>query len=259
MNSRIDIRCGDYRQVLADVTCDAVIVDAPYSAKTHSGHDESAHGHADLLSQRTSKSGKVYAPTENHMRPITYAAWSSADVAEFCDFWRDRCTGWIISVTDHVLAPVWMAELERTGRYVFAPLPWVAPGSRVRLSGDGPSSWTCWIIVARPKSRKFASWGTLPGAYIINADREGHIGGKPVKLMRELIDDYSRPGDTICDPCMGFGTTGAACIMEGRNFIGAELDPDTFAHAQVRLDPMNHKRIKDSKNTLDTPLFGDVP
>ena len=27
MNSRIDIRCGDYRQVLADVRCDAVLVD----------------------------------------------------------------------------------------------------------------------------------------------------------------------------------------------------------------------------------------
>lgn len=29
-----ELRLGDYREVLADVTCDALITDPPYSART---------------------------------------------------------------------------------------------------------------------------------------------------------------------------------------------------------------------------------
>ena len=38
----IDLRLGRYQDVLQDVTCNTVIVDAPYSAKTHDGHDGAA-------------------------------------------------------------------------------------------------------------------------------------------------------------------------------------------------------------------------
>jgi site-specific DNA-methyltransferase (adenine-specific) len=61
------------------------------------------------------------------------------------------------------------------------------------------------------------------------------VGAKPIDLMRALVRDYSRPGDVICDPCAGGGTTGRAAQLEGRGFIGAEMDPDTFAKAQERL------------------------
>lgn len=224
----IDLRCGRYQEAMQDVTCDAVIVDAPYSARTHSGHDATQSGH------------NGFGKDDADRRAINYAMWTDADVSEFCDFWRDRNRGWFVSITDHTLARSWEAELERIGLYVFTPLPWVAPGSRVRLSGDGPSSWTCWIIVARPKSREFASWGTLPGAYIVNSDKGSHIGGKPTRLMRDLVYHYSRFGQTVVDPCMGYGTTGAACVYEGRNFVGCELDPVTFAAAQERLQPQDH-------------------
>lgn len=35
----IELRLGDYREVLADVEADAVITDPPYSERTHKGHD----------------------------------------------------------------------------------------------------------------------------------------------------------------------------------------------------------------------------
>ena len=34
----IDLRLGDYREVMQDVEPDAVIVDPPYGARTHAGH-----------------------------------------------------------------------------------------------------------------------------------------------------------------------------------------------------------------------------
>jgi 23S rRNA G2445 N2-methylase RlmL len=38
----IELRLGDWREVLADVEPDAVITDPPYSERTHSGHNAGA-------------------------------------------------------------------------------------------------------------------------------------------------------------------------------------------------------------------------
>jgi DNA modification methylase len=103
----------------------------------------------------------------------------------------------------------------------------------VRLSGDGPSSWTDWLVVSR--TAKQVKWGTLPGGYINRGGSE-HMGGKPLGLMCRLVEDYSRSGDTVCDPTMGSGTTGIACLRTGRNFIGIEKDPAHFATAVERIE-----------------------
>lgn len=247
----IDLRQGRYQDTLADVTCDALIVDAPYSARTHGGHDK-AHdvkGHA----------------------KIDYAGWQPSDVAKFAEFFAPQTRGWMVSITDHVLAPVWEREFEKTGRYVFAPIPWVATGRGVRLQGDGPSSWTCWVIVARPRTGEdrnghpFSKWGTLPGAYVITQERNGIVvGNKPLALMEALVRDYSRPGDTVCDPCAGGGTTLLAASKLGRDAVGSEMDAETHHKASVRLGlraptaddaEWLYKRDRENKGTEGLPMF----
>jgi DNA modification methylase len=103
----------------------------------------------------------------------------------------------------------------------------------VRLNGDGPSSWMLYANVARPK--RLSKWGTLPGGYTGPPGERVHIGGKPLWLMRKLITDYTKKGDLVCDPCMGACTTGLAAAIEGRRFVGAECDPETFAVAEKRI------------------------
>jgi len=53
--------------------------------------------------------------------------------------------------------------------------------------------------------------------------------------MRELVRDYSRHGDLVCDPCAGYTTTGVAAITMGRQFVGAECDEATHAEGVARL------------------------
>ena len=53
--------------------------------------------------------------------------------------------------------------------------------------------------------------------------------------MRALIRDYSRPGDLVCDPCAGGGTTLLAAVQTGRRAVGSEMDPQTHAKAVQRL------------------------
>ena len=212
---------------------DALIVDAPYSARTHSGHDAvpEAERRATLRAHPDSHGGG------GNRRPIPYASWSHETVSEFVSMFSTLTRGWMVSITDNVLAPTWAAAMEESGRYVFAPLPYVHVGGRVRLSGDGPSSWTCWLVVSRPRSVEFSRWGTLPGAYILNGGHErlDLPGGKPLSVMESLVRDYTRPGDIVCDPCCGAGTTLLAAKMLGRQYIGGDIDAAHVAIAEERL------------------------
>jgi len=192
---------------------DHVIADPPYSARVHGGHDRQVEN-----CRREEKGAMVNA--------IDYPAWTPEHVAQAASSWHDRTHGWIVVITDHLLAPVWERCLAALGRYVFAPLPFVSPGSRVRLAGDGPSSWTCWIVVSRPRHKPYSNWGTLPGAYICPPERMPLVGGKPKRLMRALVNDYSREGDTVCDPCMGAGTTLWAAEDLGRSAIGIDISEE---------------------------------
>ena len=135
----IDLRLGDWRDVLAGVECDALIVDPPYGARTHAGHNAAVN--QGMVRMRA---GMV------RMRALSYEHWTAIDVRN--------------------------------------------------------------------------------GAYVVNRD-PGHIGGKPLQLMHAIVRDYTRPGDLVCDPCAGHGTTLRAAAAHGRRAIGAEVDPETHAAA----------------------------
>ncbi len=62
-----------------------------------------------------------------------------------------------------------------------------------------------------------------------------HPTQKPVALMEYFIRTYTNPGDTVLDNCMGSGTTGVACRITGRNFIGIEKNQEFFQIAKRRL------------------------
>jgi site-specific DNA-methyltransferase (adenine-specific) len=227
----IDLRLGRWQDVLGDVECDALISDPPYSERTHASQ---RHG------RRDEKCGREYVSA----RGIGYAHMTSADVHEFVATWHPRTRGWFCAFTSHDLIAAYTDALGAAGRYVFAPLACVQRGMNVRLAGDGPSSWTTWLVVARPAS--LHRWGTLPGAYVGNpfdpgentasaGRRTGVVGSKPLWLMKALVRDYSRPGDLVCDPCAGGGTTLLAAAIEGRRAVGAECMPEHYELAQKRL------------------------
>ena len=62
----------------------------------------------------------------------------------------------------------------------------------------------------------------------------GHPHTKPVDLMKELI--ALTPPGVILDPFMGSGTTGVACAVLGRSFIGIELDATYFDTSCRRIE-----------------------
>lgn len=209
----IDLRLGRWQDVLTDVeTCDAVITDPPYSARTHEG----------ALDATTLERG------------VSYDHLSVDDVRFLFRQWAPRCRGWMVFHTDDILHPVFRDEAAIAGRYDFPILPVLQ--QQPRVTGDGPPSSGHFLAVSRPRERAFLSWGSLSGWY--EAPRDGSIvrGGKPLGLMRAIVRDYTKPGDLVVDPFCGGGTTALACAMEGRRCITSEVDPVTFEKARKRLE-----------------------
>ena len=132
------LHLADCREVLPTLgTVDAVITDPPYSERCHSVHDSTA---------KDARDGATRAA-------LGYKALTLEDVAWFAAQYDRVCVGWVVWMTDSDLALHVRNALERLGRTAFAPLPFYQPGRSVRLSGDGPSSWTDWIVVARTKAQ----------------------------------------------------------------------------------------------------------
>jgi hypothetical protein len=225
--TRIELRQGDGFEVLGDVDeVDTFISDPPYSPRTHQGSNA---GVESVSTVRDSVERKL----------LEYDPLERDDVHALISHWASRVRGWFVIMTDHTSIPWYEQAFQEIGLLSFAPIPFVDRGSRVRLTGDGPSNWSVYVLVARPRNREFAKWGTLPGAYVLPRGQRGkkHItGGKPLWVMRQLVKDYSRDGDLIVDPFSGAATTLIAASTEGRRAIGAELDIETFELARQRIE-----------------------
>ena len=54
--------------------------------------------------------------------------------------------------------------------------------------------------------------------------RNCHPTVKPIAVMRWLVRLVTPEGGTVLDPFTGSGTTGIAAVLEGRDFLGAEMN-----------------------------------
>ena len=243
----------------AGVMSDALITDPPYSARTHEGHDDGTAQANRVLSwakgrekRGQTKMGhgvtvakKVARALRNGQarREIDYPSWAAPDVDAFIGAWSPLA-GWLVAMSDHVLGREWERAAGEAYRYTFAPIACVEVGSRVRLDGTGPPQWATFLYASRPRSREWLdSWHAKrwahdlapKGGYAGGVEKKDVSGGKPIWLMRAIVGDYSAPGDLVCDPCMGAGTTLVAAVELGRRAVGCEPDAGRFEMACKRL------------------------
>ncbi len=63
-----------------------------------------------------------------------------------------------------------------------------------------------------------------------------HPCEKPVDLLAHIVNVSTRPGSTVLDCFSGSCSTGVACLMLGRQFIGIEQAPEWAEAGRVRLE-----------------------
>ena len=97
-----------------------------------------------------------------------------------------------------------------------------------------------------PISRQFRLKGTFDrgtlddvwdvGRPLPHEKVDKHAAQMPEALVEKILLNFSNEGDSIYDPFMGTGTTGAVAKRLNRNFIGSEIVKDYYDAAQKRLE-----------------------
>ena len=154
------------------------------------------------------------------------------------------------------LAQVALHCLKPGGLLIFMPGNMFFPDVMDQLKVDGLRYWwTHAYLTPGPKSRAwdrrvFTSWkpllcyvkGTYQGEWIrddviisAGSDKRFHKWGQSESGFTDIIERFTRPGQTILDPFLGGGTTGVVALRLGRRFIGIEINERTLAIARSRL------------------------
>ena len=75
----------------------------------------------------------------------------------------------------------------------------------------------------------------IPNVKGNHIEKTEHPCQYPVALVQRLIKALSSKGDIIFDPFLGSGSTGVAALLEGRKFLGAELNNKYVHIAKTRM------------------------
>ncbi len=78
------------------------------------------------------------------------------------------------------------------------------------------------------------TWNGMIQHDMKNKETRIHTHQKPVRLYRQLLNDYAKPGDRILDTHLGSGSSAIAAHQMGFDFVGCELDKDYYDAACKR-------------------------
>ena len=108
-----------------------------------------------------------------------------------------------------------------------------AKASRAERNAGLEDSEPKWVDETRKPN---SIGGNNPHNRGARADTNHHPCVKPLSLMRYLVRLTKTPyGGIVLDPFMGSGTTGCACALEGREFIGIEKEAEYVEIAEKRI------------------------
>jgi ParB/RepB/Spo0J family partition protein len=105
-------------------------------------------------------------------------------------------------------------------------LAYLTPGGQAVQVWDRKVNtfWKPILLFTNGKTDK-ADWiGDVTSSAVNDNDKNHHYWGQSESGMADLIDRLSKPGDLVCDPFLGGGTTAVVCHAMGRRFIGCDVD-----------------------------------
>lgn len=231
-----DLRLGDCLDPLsglaslADKSVDHVITDPPYSKdlylrfRSGLGKNDRRRDSTDFRQLANDKIGAI----DDILAEIAAHALRVA-------------RRWVVVFHDVEIGHRWREAFGKA--YVRAGV-WVKTDAVPQFSGDRPGQGYEPNTIAHalvPGRKRWNGGGrcavwTGPSSHGFGEVRPDHPCPKPEWLMSALVRDFTDPGELICDPFAGSGTTLVAAKRHGRSAIGWERDPGFHAAALKRID-----------------------
>ncbi|MEM7683301.1 MAG: DNA methyltransferase [Pseudomonadota bacterium] len=203
-----DIIHGDAAKLLNDMpagSLDLVVTDPPYLVNYR---DRSGRG----LKNDDNPDGvlPVFAPMARAMKQDSYAVCFA---------------GWSA-------LPQVSAAWDAAGLRIVSQIVWAKRYASRR--GHTEYRHETAYVLANGNPRKPAD--PLPSVmdWVYSGNRR-HPTEKAVEVIAPLIRSFSKPGDLVCDPFSGSGSTSVAAALAGRRYLGFDLDAQHVATARARL------------------------
>jgi len=217
--ARFCVVCGERDEALAtmaDAAVDVTITDPPYNKRTHEG--------------AKARGGKLEVDTTVRFAALDGLGWWGDSLRVTRRWCLAFCAPEQLGGYEAAVGDAWV----RSGA-------WVRVGAAPQFTGDRPAAGIDTIAIAHREGCKRWNGGGKVAIWTHGFARDEvgasrlHETQKPVALMRELVRDFSDPGEVICDPHAGSGTTGVAALLEGRRVILVERNPEHAATCRRRL------------------------
>ena len=164
-------------------------------------------------------------------RNTTGVGVASTDFGEPCEW-------------DSKPAPAWVIELMRDKarwQVLFGGNYYSLPPATCWLVWDKDNGDTdfadcelAWTNLPKAVRRLRWRWNGMLQQDMANKEVRKHPTQKPMAVMRWALLQ-APDAQTVCDPFAGSGTTGVACVLEGRKFTGIEREPKYFDIACQRI------------------------
>ena len=131
--------------------------------------------------------------------------------------------------------------------------PQLKPQGEMIILGQAPKegtfvyNWDKWETGLIDVKNPFIQGNQFPGTVIpVNKPKEryGHITAKPVDLLRHLIRIFSAPRALVLDSFAGSGSTGVAAKLEGRAFVGYEIETEMATCAKERIEKTVVRKLR---------------
>jgi site-specific DNA-methyltransferase (adenine-specific) len=235
LSDNVTLYLGDCREVWPTLgVVHHIITDPPYESITHAAKAAGAR--------------RIRTDGREEIKALDFGPIDGMrqDIADMC---ASSSSGWALIFCSPEGVGRWADAINASEAKYKRACVWVKPDSTPQLNGQGPAMGAENFIAAWCGTG-FARWnaGGKRGVYTHLTNPPGRHGGhpteKPVSLMADLVEDFTRSGQLICDPFMGSGTTGVACVRLGRRFIGIELNPLYFDIACKRIsDELKRPRL----------------
>lgn len=202
----IDLRHGDFRDVLDDIepgTVDAIITDPPYPGEF-----------VPLFSDLSRLAARILKP------------------------------GGVLAVMcGQYYLPDYIERLSEAMRYRWCGA-YIAQGPRTRVHASKVGTgWKPILIFSHQHDTYLgSSRPDVNGHFIVDDlfdsagdDKRFHHWGQSESGMADLVERLSKPGDLICDPFLGGGTTAVVAKDLGRRFVGCDIDAGHVATSRERV------------------------
>lgn len=226
-----------------------VITDPPYEAEAHT-----LQRRVKRSDQKTSAFGGPDARVAM-VEPLEFPPMAPHDRSLAGELISGLAARWSIAFCQVEAAMLWKSALVASGAHNYRRTGvWVKPDAQPQLSGDRPGMGYESVVFTHAKGRSVWNGGGRSSVFTHIKNTPGgseHPTTKPLPLMLELVELFTDPGDTILDPYCGSGTTGLACKILGRDFIGIEKSQKFARIAEARIAGTYAAPTKNQTNIFD--------